>query len=114
MEIDGYKAVRDTEFSYGEQYYFYKNGEKVGWMLFMLGILRVSTDISTNFLFHELYGDDCINEFQSGRERRKALRFAVKLLKEHYGEKNNSLKTIATIFPGAVVETQTEQQLTIF
>ncbi len=113
MEIDGYEAVRDIEFPYGEQYYFYKDGEKVGWMLFMMGILRVSTDISVNFLFHELYGDDCVNEFQSGRERRKALRFAVKLLKEHYGEKKDSLKTVTAIFPGAVVEAQAEQ-MTIF
>lgn len=114
MEIDGYEARRNEDFLYGEEYYFYKNDEQVGWMRFNLGILRVSTDESVSFLFHDLYGEDCIDEFATSKERRKAMRFAVNLLKEHYGDKGNSLKTVAAIFPGAVVTSQESAQLSIF
>lgn len=115
MEIDGYEARRNEDFIYGEDYDFYKDGEKVGWMRFHSGILRVSTDISVHFLYHELYGDEILDEFATSKDRRKAIRFAVKLLKEHYGEKASTMKTIATIFPGAVVEPHPEsEQMSIF
>ena len=114
MEIDGYEARRNEDFIYGEDYDFYKDGEKVGWMRYHSGILRVSTDISVPFLYHELYGDEVLDEFATSKDRRKALRFAVKLLREHYGDKTNSLKTIATIFPGAMVTSQEAEQITMF
>ena len=111
MEIDGYEARRNEDFSFGEEYNFYKNNVHVGWMRFYCGILAVSTSISASFLHHDLYGEECIDEFASSKERRKALRFAVGLLEKHYGDAPPTLKTVMAIFPGAVVEPQEQMRM---
>lgn len=118
MEIDGYVAERDEEFSAGEQYWVYKDGKLKGWICFFLGILRITfTDdketLGSPFLFHECYGEEVVDEFSTAKERRAAIKKAVSLLEEHYGEHPDALRTIATIFPGAIVE-PTKEQLTIF
>ena len=114
MEIDGYVAERDESFEAGEQYWVYKDGKLKGWICFFCGILRITftedkETLGSPFLFHELYGEDCVDEFSTNKERRKALRLAVKLLEEHYGDKPDTLRAIATIFPGVVVEPRAEQ-----
>lgn len=120
MDIDGYTIERDEEFSYGEQYWVYKDGKLKGWICFFLGILRITfcsdkdEKLGSPFLFHERYGDEVVDEFSTSKERRKAFRLAVKLLEEHYGEKAPIMKTIATIFPGAVVVPQEAEQISMF
>lgn len=118
MEFDGYKAKRDQDFPCGEQYWVYKNQQLMGWIRFSLGILRVAhcatkTSLASPFLFHECYGDDCVDEFSTAKERRAALRKAIKLLERHYGDNPDALRIVAKIFPGAVVD-QSQEQLTIF
>ena len=118
MEIDGYRAERDEEFTAGEQYWVYKDGKLKGWICFFLGILRITftedkETLGSPFLFHECYGEEVVDEFSTAKERRAAIKKAVSLLEEHYGEHPDALRTIATIFPGAVVE-QTPEQITMF
>ena len=118
MELDGYTAERDNDFDYGEQYWIYKEGKLVGWLCFFYGILRIAfcsskdEKLGSPFLFHELYGDECVNEFASSKERRNAMRMAVNLLKEHYGDQTASMRAVAALFPGAKVESK--EQLTMF
>ena len=64
------------------------------------------------FQFHKIYGNEVVDEFSTARERRDAIRKAVSLLKEHYGDKTDSMRAIATLFPGAKVEHK--EQLTMF
>ena len=118
MELDGYTAERDNDFTTGEQYWIYKEGKLVGWLCFFYGILRIAfcsskdEKLGSPFLFHELYGDECVNEFASSRERRNAMRMAVNLLKEHYGDQTASMRAVAALFPGAKIESK--EQLTMF
>lgn len=119
MEIDGYKIERDEDFVYGEQYWVYKDGKLKGWICFFLGILRITftedkETLGSPFLFHECYGEDPVDEFSTSKERRAAFRKAISLLEKHYGDKPNALRTIAAVFPGAVVETQEVQQVSLF
>lgn len=118
MEFDGYKAERDQDYARGERYWVYKDQQLKGWIWFSLGILRVAycdtkDSLSSPFLFHECYGDDCVDEFSTGKERRAALRKAITLLEKHYGDSPDALRTIAKIFPGAVVD-HGQEQLTMF
>ena len=118
MELDGYIAERDNDFALGEQYWFYKDGKLVGWLCFFCGILRITfcsdkdKKLGSPFLFHKIYGNEVVDEFSTARERRDAIRKAVSLLKEHYGDKTDSMRAIATLFPGAKVEHK--EQLTMF
>lgn len=119
MDIDGYTIERDEDFEAGEQYWVYKDGKLKGWICFFLGILRITftedkETLGSPFLFHDLYGEEVVDEFSTSKERRKAFRLAVKLLEEHYGEKAPVMKTIATIFPGAVVVPQEAEQISMF
>ena len=118
MRIDEYTAEKDDDFEYGEQYWIYKGGVLKGWMCFFCGILRVAycedrEEFGSPFLFHDLFGETSGDEFSTGKERRAALKKAITLLEEHYGDKRDPLRTVATVFPGAVVEPQVDQ-LTIF
>lgn len=118
MDIDGYILERDQDYPGGEQYWVYKNQQLKGWIRFSIGILRVAycdskSPLSSPFLFHECYGDDCVDEFSTGKERRTALAKAVSLLQKHYGDRVDPLATITAIFPGAVVD-HGQEQLTMF
>ena len=118
MDIDGYILERDEDYSGGERYWVYKDNQLKGWVCFFLGILRVTycntkDSLGSPFLFHECYGENCVDEFSTGKERRAALSKAVSLLQEHYGDHTDPLRTITAIFPGAVVD-QSQEQLTMF
>ena len=118
MDIDGYIIERDQDFLGGEQYWVYKDAKLKGWVRFSLGILRVThcnskDSLPSPFLFHECYGDDCVDKFFTGKERRTALAKAVSLLQRYYGDHVDPFTTITSIFPGAVVD-QSQEQLMIF
>ena len=118
MDIDGYTLERDQDYPAGEQYWVYKDTKLKGWIRFSMGILRVAycdskDSLPSPFLFHECYGDDPIDEFSTGKERRTALAKAVSLLQKHYGDRIDTIAAITAIFPGAVVDHE-QEQLTIF
>lgn len=117
MEDSGYTFERDPDFSFGEQYWVYKDNTLKGWMRFHSGILRV-THVSSKdaalpspFLVHDLFGPDAADFFHSGRERREAIRIAVKALSDYYQDSPSPLKQVLAIMGPA---TPVTEQLGLF
>lgn len=106
MDIDGYTAKRDDDFSYGEQYWVYRDDSLVGWIRYHCGILAAThvADkegmLPSPFLIHELYGPGPDDFFPSGVLRRTALRRCLETIAKHYGSAQDPVKLIfATMGP---------------
>lgn len=110
MEIDGYIIQRDETFPYGEQYFVTKNRSRVGFIRMNCGVLRVSASYPpASLLLCESMDDSTFDSFNSCRDRRAAMRKAVKSLEAFYRDAPSPFYSVAKVFPDFVVETKLEQ-----
>ena len=109
MEISGYSFLRDNDFVSGEQYWIYKDNALVGWLCMFCGIIRV-THCQTKdkfpgpFLIHELYGDEPIDKFPSGKAMRALFQRAAVSLDRYYGNSPKPAKALIKQIFGDVEE----------
>ena len=81
MDIDEYHIEQDFSFPAGEQYFFYKGSELVGWMRLSLGLIRVAaTYPPSSLLLCAPASMGSFDSFKTGKERRDAFIMAISVL----------------------------------